>query len=116
MGLAQWRDFDQLQECELRNGRVAMLASVGWVWPQMFGTWDSSDVTSTDPIEAFFQVDPAAWAQIVILGGCFELAEANYKKTDMAKPFWDPMNLTPKDEANYKKTDMAKPFWDPMNL
>ena len=48
----------QLRECELKNGRVAMLASVGWIWPQIFGLWAADDVTTTDPIAAIGQVSP----------------------------------------------------------
>merc|ERR1719203_2381689 len=33
---------------ELANGRSAMLATVGWVWPGKFGTFDSNDVTTID--------------------------------------------------------------------
>ena len=49
LGLAVFRDFDEMRAAEVRNGRVAMLASVGWVWPQIFGTFNSDDVTTTDP-------------------------------------------------------------------
>jgi len=42
LGLAKWRPFDETRAAELRNGRVAMLASVGWVWPQMFGPWGTA--------------------------------------------------------------------------
>jgi hypothetical protein len=60
--LAQWRDFNELRATELANGRAAMLASVGWVWPQVFGLWKTGlPVKTTDPIDAITQVPTAAW-------------------------------------------------------
>ena len=29
----------------------------GWVWPLMFGRWDSKDVTTSDPIKAIAEVN-----------------------------------------------------------
>merc|ERR1712050_653678 len=52
-----------------------MLATVGWFWPKVVGTFESNDVTTTDPIEAFFQADPQWWAQFIILCGTFEFVK-----------------------------------------
>ena len=49
-----------------------MLATVGWFWPQIVGTFDSDDVTTTDPIEAIMQSDPQWWAQFILLCGVIE--------------------------------------------
>ena len=49
-GLSNWVPPSYARECELANGRSAMLATVGWVWPKWFGTFESQDVTTTDPI------------------------------------------------------------------
>merc|ERR1712071_582997 len=62
---------------ELANGRSAMLATVGWVWPGKFGTFDSNDVTTIDPIDAILQADPQWWAQFVILCGTVEAYKYN---------------------------------------
>jgi hypothetical protein len=61
-----------LRKAELSNGRAAMLATVGWLWPTLAGTFDSDDVTTSDPIEAIFQADPQWWAQWVLFCGVIE--------------------------------------------
>lgn len=105
--LAQWRDVDQLRASELANGRSAMLAVVGWVWPQIFGLWPGGKVTTTDPVEAITKVDPIAWAQIIVFCGCLEAAKVNYLAGIDASPigpnpattFFDPAGIYPKDAS-----------------
>ncbi|GKY90345.1 hypothetical protein MPSEU_000008500 [Mayamaea pseudoterrestris] len=72
VGLAQWAPVDYLRKAELSNGRAAMLATVGWVWPKFVGTFDSNDVSTTDPIDAIMQADPQWWAQFILLCGTIE--------------------------------------------
>lgn len=72
MGLAQWAPAEHLRKAELSNGRSAMLATVGWIWPSMVGTFNSDDVTTTDPIKAILEADPQWWAQFVIFCGVIE--------------------------------------------
>merc|ERR1719231_361793 len=50
-GLSNYVPPAYAREAELANGRSAMLATVGWVWPKWFGMFAATDVTSTDPIE-----------------------------------------------------------------
>eukprot|EP00542_Grammatophora_oceanica_P011178 CAMPEP_0194028216 /NCGR_PEP_ID=MMETSP0009_2-20130614/2246_1 /TAXON_ID=210454 /ORGANISM="Grammatophora oceanica, Strain CCMP 410" /LENGTH=200 /DNA_ID=CAMNT_0038667547 /DNA_START=47 /DNA_END=649 /DNA_ORIENTATION=- len=66
-GLNEWLPADYARKAELSNGRSAMLATVGWVWPKWFGLFDSDDVTTTDPIDAILQADSAWWAQFAFL-------------------------------------------------
>ena len=100
LGLAKWRPFDEMRAAELRNGRVAMLASVGWVWPQMFGPWGTDHVKTVDPIAAIKEVEVEAWVQIFLLAATFEVLDF---KHDWSKgPLWDPLNLMPKDPAAAK--------------
>jgi light-harvesting complex I chlorophyll a/b binding protein 1 len=61
-----------LRKAELSNSRSAMLATVGWYWPTLVGTFNSDDVTTTDPIDAMVQADPQWWAQFVLLCGVIE--------------------------------------------
>jgi Chlorophyll A-B binding protein len=72
VGLAQWAPVEHLRKAELSNGRSAMLATVGWFWPAYVGTFNSDDVTTTDPIQAILQADPQWWAQWVIFCGTIE--------------------------------------------
>lgn len=72
LGLAEYAPADWLRKGELSNGRSAMLATVGWVWPKLVGTFDSDDVTTTDPIDAIFQADAQWWAQFFLLCGVIE--------------------------------------------
>lgn len=70
-GLNQWVPGEYARKAELANGRAAMLACVGWVWPAWFGTF-AGPVTTTDPIDAVLQTSPEFWAQFIILCGVAE--------------------------------------------
>jgi Chlorophyll A-B binding protein len=72
VGLAQWAPVDYLRKAELSNGRSAMLANVGWFWPQLVGTFKSDDVTTTDPIKAILEADAQWWAQFFLFCGTVE--------------------------------------------
>jgi len=79
-----------------------MLATVGWFAPKVFGTFDSQDVTTTDPIDAIMQADPQWWAQFILLCGVFE--NWKYQKEMEGKSFLgdadpavDYANLWPSD-------------------
>ena len=49
-----------------------MLATVGWSWPKVVGTFDSQDVSTTDPLKAIMEADPQWWAQFFLLCGTIE--------------------------------------------
>jgi len=126
--VAQWRDLDEMRACELANGRVAMLASVGWVWPQVFGLWksDGLPVTTTDPIDAITQVPTAAWVQILFFCGALEGARLNWnnavqgkevaipitgwggKEPNPSRPFYDPLDFYPKDQAGQDRMQLRE--------
>ena len=94
--------------CELKNGRAAMLATVGWVWPQIYGLWDSKDVTTTDPIAAIGQVDDWAWIQIIAACGIAEMADWTHQQSGSTKPFYDPLGLCPTDPAAFEKMQLRE--------
>jgi len=105
LALAQWRDVEELRDAEIANGRSAMLACVGWLWPQFFGLWHSGPVTTADPVAAIAQVPMLAWIQIIVGIGVLEAAKVNWRQgieRDSSKPFFDPAGLWPKDAASQK--------------
>jgi len=104
LGLSDYLPVDWARRAELSNGRSAMLATVGWFFPKVFGTFASSDVTTTDPIDAIFQADPQWWAQWLLICGVFETWK--YKKEMEGKSFLggddpavDYLKLWPADQA-----------------
>uniref|UniRef100_A0A7S2R2M8 Plastid light harvesting protein n=1 Tax=Eucampia antarctica TaxID=49252 RepID=A0A7S2R2M8_9STRA len=108
-GLSGYIPAKWAREAELSNGRSAMLATVGYVFPAYFGTFDSTDVTTTDPIDAILQADPQWWAQFILLCGAFEgvkyrCALEGKTFTGIGEPAVDYANLYPKEEA--KRADM----------
>jgi light-harvesting complex I chlorophyll a/b binding protein 1 len=70
--------FDTLRwyrEAELQHGRVAQLAIVGFLWPQIFGTFPSTaayDYSELNPVDAFFKCPSLALIQITIFIGALE--------------------------------------------
>lgn len=68
--MAKWAPIDHLRKAELANGRSAMLATVGWVFPS-FWTFEGP-VKTTDPIKAFWEADTQWWAQFVIFCAVIE--------------------------------------------
>jgi hypothetical protein len=71
LDLAQWAPIDHLRKAELANGRSAMLATVGFAFPKIF-MFPGGPITTTDPIDAFFQADLQWWAQFIIFCGTIE--------------------------------------------
>mmetsp|Transcript_23570 Transcript_23570/g.75629 ORF Transcript_23570/g.75629 Transcript_23570/m.75629 type:complete len:218 (+) Transcript_23570:1287-1940(+) len=105
--LAQWRDIGTLRESELKHGRVAMLAWVGWLFPQTIGTFPVDYVKTTDPVEAIAAVPMNVWAQLLVLGGVFECARYNWDNGLFVFPFedpevfFDPAKVCPKDQKDF---------------
>jgi hypothetical protein len=79
-----------------------MLATVGWFFPKVFGTFASQDVTTTDPIDAILQADPQWWAQFFVICGVFENWKYNQELNGKSflggpEPAVDYLKLWPKD-------------------
>ena len=60
------------REAELKHGRVAMLATVGWLVQQAGVHLPGDLYTTTNPIDAFFNVGPSVMGQIFIFIGALE--------------------------------------------
>lgn len=96
-----------------------MLANVGWFWPKLVGTFNSDDVTTTDPIDAIFQADLQWWAQFVVFCGTIEAikyrGEMDGKSytgegpavIDWAKQ-WDKLNDSQKADMRLKELKNAR--------
>lgn len=75
---SQYPPFDTFKwyrEAELQHGRVAQLAVVGFLWPQLFGTFPSTDkydFGELNPVDAFFKCPSEALIQITIFIGALE--------------------------------------------
>jgi hypothetical protein len=113
LDVSDFLDPGWARAAELANGRSAMLATVGWVWPKWVGTFDSQDVTTTDAIDAILQADPQWWAQFVILCGTIEAWK--YKETlkgntfnHGGEPVVDWAGRYPKDEAGRREIELQE--------
>jgi len=78
-GFAEQFDVKFMREAELKHGRIAMLATVGWLvqsagihLPSPDGLYDKAN-----PIDAFFHVGPSPIAQIFFFIGALESINHN---------------------------------------
>jgi len=71
-GFSEYIPAEWARKAELANGRSAMLATVGWFWPNVVGKFASDDVTTSDPIKAMGEANLQWWAQFIILCGTIE--------------------------------------------
>jgi len=102
------------REAELANGRSAMLATVGYLWPNTIGHFTSTDVTTTDPFKAIVEADTQWWAQFIVLCGTIE----GYKYSQSMKgksyiggggdPVFDFMKGYPDDEKGRKIIELQE--------
>lgn len=97
-GFSEYIPAEWARKAELANGRSAMLATVGWLWPRVVGTFDAKDVTTTDPIAAFGQADLQWWAQFIIFCGTIE-AYKYRQELDGVVPQIDWSKNWPKDDV-----------------
>ncbi|KAL9138895.1 Light-harvesting complex [Amphidinium carterae] len=73
-------DFDRRRAVEIKHGRICMLATIGMVWPDIFGKFDGdlspslglkfSDIPSG--LGAITAVPIAGWVQILFFAGLIE--------------------------------------------
>eukprot|EP01038_Epipyxis_sp_PR26KG_P007494 gene7494-10210_t len=76
--LAKYRDS------ELKHGRTAMLAVLGWLTQEKFHPLYDGKL-SGNPLKAFLEVPPLGFVQIVILGGLLEYTFTEVSKTNNYK-------------------------------
>ena len=71
----------------------------------------SSQVTTTDPIDAIMQVPTVAWVQFSVFCGAIEANRLNYDRgleRDTSKVFFDPLGLYPTDAAGQEKMQLRE--------
>ena len=90
-----------------------MLATVGWFWPGYFGTFDSTDVTTTDPIDAIGQADLQWWAQFVLFCGVIEAVKYRGQLegksfTGRGEPVVDWMKMYPEAENKRRAMELRE--------
>jgi hypothetical protein len=121
-GFAELYDVKWMREAEIKHGRVAMLAIIGYTYPEMpwaqqaFG---GDAYAHANPIKAALAVPSGAWAQILVFCGLIEFATNNEGKSmTMLTMFkdakrvpgdlgWDPMGLmSPANEDRMKMREL----------
>jgi len=107
MGLAEYAPLDFLRQAELKHGRVAMLAWVGWLAPEVTGILPAGDITSAHAWDALAQCDPQGWFQIVGLCGIIEASQWRHESSKTT-PFWDPAGVAPKDEKEMARMQLKE--------
>ncbi|CAM9756587.1 unnamed protein product [Ectocarpus fasciculatus] len=106
--LAKYIPAETLRKYETVHCRVAMLACVGYAFPQIFGMFDATDVQSANGIDALFQTAPEAWAQIIGACGIAEAAQWKHQQSGETTPFYDPFKGWPKTEVQQEKMKMRE--------
>jgi hypothetical protein len=104
-----------MREAEIKHGRLAMLAVVGWplaeLWDKKIaaalGLTDALTSTGASPSllnGGLDKIEPEYWAIVVALAALFE-NESRCQKEEMAKDYvlgdcgFDPLNFFPEDKA-----------------
>ena len=120
VGFAEIMDIKWMREAEIKHGRVAMLATIGYTYPEMpwFAQAFPGDAYShSNPIKAALAVPPEAWAQVLLFCGVMEWS-LNGGKMTMLTMFegksrqpgdfgWDPMGLmSPANEERMKMREL----------
>ena len=84
VGFAEIMDIKWMREAEIKHGRVAMLATIGYTYPEMpwFAQAFPGDAYShSNPIKAALAVPPEAWAQVVLFCGVMEWSSVTVHKS-----------------------------------
>merc|ERR1719506_2424350 len=106
LGFAEVMDIKWMREAEIKHGRVAMLATIGYTYPEApwaVQAFPGDAYSHANPIKAAIAVPPGAWANIIFFVGLMEFA-TNRGKMTMMEMFEDPKRV-PGDLG-----------WDPMGL
>jgi len=81
--LSDFLDIKWLREAELKHGRICMLASVGYIAPEIFGGLPNYPGYTPNPVEAFSSVPAEGLVQILIFASWLEIVGNKGKFTQM---------------------------------
>ena len=134
----QHADFDPLRlgsaspallkyyrEAELKHGRLAMLAAIGWpaseLWDKALADTFGIDAALTSKLEApsvlnggLDRISPAFWGAALGFGAAIELYGLKLRLEDRAEPLepgnlqFDPLGMYPVERARRKRMDEAE--------
>merc|ERR1711972_980660 len=93
-------EFDRRRAVELKHGRICMLATIGMVWPDIFGKLPgylspSADLKFTDipsTIDAIYKVPLSGWLQIGAICGLLEAKNLAFPTNYGYPPFLGQIN------------------------
>jgi len=122
LGFAEIYDIKWMREAEIKHGRVAMLATIGYTYPEapwFVQAFPGDAYSHSNPIKAALAVPPEAWAQVVLFCGVMEWSLNNGNMTLLTMfnapggrktpgDFgWDPMGLmSPANEDRMKMREL----------
>jgi len=100
---------------ELKHGRVAMLACLGYIVPYFNRLPGSLTLDGSKPfadvpegIKALYEVPALGIAQIFLLCGCLEFGPFKNDPENPGDFGWDPLSLKPDDPAEFRKKQNAE--------
>eukprot|EP00979_Chaetoceros_neogracilis_P002557 scaffold435_cov275-Chaetoceros_neogracile.AAC.9 len=113
LNLSDWIPAERARAAELANGRSAMLATVGYVFPKYVGHFDGK-VSVDDPIAAIGQADLQWWAQFVIFCGTIEAYKYTQEQDGKSstgggpEPAIDWSGMYPKSEESRRAMELKE--------
>mmetsp|Transcript_18587 Transcript_18587/g.58473 ORF Transcript_18587/g.58473 Transcript_18587/m.58473 type:complete len:204 (+) Transcript_18587:46-657(+) len=120
LGFAEIFDIKYMREAELKHGRVAMMAIIGYIAPEfgVIGPFAPKETFGhANPLVAAVSVPPAAWAGLIISAGFVEIVTNKGKLTymDMFEDGREPGDfgadyaklLTPANTEDYKLKEIT---------
>merc|ERR1712113_1385236 len=103
--------FKRRREIEIKHGRISMLATMGYITPELAGKWPgylspSFGIKFADipnGLAAVSKIPVVGWAQIVIYAGCCEASRWNERGSEPGDFLWKPPLLATDDPELKKK-------------
>nr|7Y5E_22 Chain 22, Chlorophyll a-b binding protein of LHCII type III, chloroplastic [Porphyridium purpureum]7Y5E_2N Chain 2N, Chlorophyll a-b binding protein of LHCII type III, chloroplastic [Porphyridium purpureum]7Y7A_27 Chain 27, Chlorophyll a-b binding protein of LHCII type III, chloroplastic [Porphyridium purpureum]7Y7A_2o Chain 2o, Chlorophyll a-b binding protein of LHCII type III, chloroplastic [Porphyridium purpureum] len=110
LGLSATLDVKYLRAAELKHGRIAMLAALGFVVQEILAPKQSGPFTEPDPFLAIYKVPVEGWYQIIAAISLVELVTFKENYDGSAEPGnfgFDPLGLG-KDKSVFDKYALSE--------